>query len=104
MVLRNPLTVVWTDRSVRQLNSIKNYLLEEWGLAAAKKFREEVDRTIFTISINPFGFKGAVPGNQKRIAVIVKQVSLVYKFDTKNNRIVVLRLWDNRMNPPKLKF
>ena len=104
MVLGEPIQIVWTNLAKGQLNSIKTFLLDEWGQSAAKKFRGEVHRTIFAISITPFGFKKLSSNIETRVAVVVKQVSIIYKYDVRENRIVILQLWDNRMNPSKLNF
>lgn len=93
------LTVYWTKRADKKLASITDYLNQEWGENVVRKFIKTIDD--FLDILVEFPEIGSLENSQKNIRgfVIVKQLTLFYRI--KNNKIIILNLFDNRQSPKK---
>lgn len=88
-------------RFVNRLESVLNYLENEWGDSVAKKFQENVDRHIILISTQPL--VGVVTGREDiRSILITKHNRLVYKIS--QNKIIILNMYDTRTNPKNRRY
>lgn len=93
--------IIWTEKAEKTYTKNYEYLVENWSLAVARKFDEEVLKTIDLISKNPhlgyynrdFDFSSIL---------IVKQVTLIYT--VVNNKIMLLIFHDNRQKQIKGLF
>ncbi len=94
--------IVWSPRATADFERIVEYLLLEWGEIIAFDFAEDVDRVLNIVLLLPEVYP-KLNARQIRKAVVVKQVSVFYRIDERNGEIRILRLWDNRQNPTKLK-
>jgi len=83
-----------------KLESIFDYLLENWGKKAKQDFIKKLDKSVAAIEKNPSGFPQSAerPGIHK--CVISKQSTMYYRFSSEV--IVVLTVFDNRQAPNKL--
>lgn len=88
--------IIIKKRFLNRLESVLNYLENEWGNSVATKFRENVDKHILLISTQPF--VGVVTGREDvRSVLITKHNRLVYKIS--RNKIIILNMYDTRTNP-----
>lgn len=91
------LTIFYTPRSKETLVSVFNFIEDKFGSHSAKVFLTKADKTIQTMSTQPYMFKAAPIGEHIRIARISKQTSLFYQVTKKS--IHLLFFWDNRQDP-----
>ena len=94
--------IIWLKRASSRLEKIIQYLEQEWSEKVVKEFLRRLINKILIISENPQIGKVSKKKVEVRRFVITKQVSLYYR--VKNNRIIILTLFDNRQNPSKLKI
>lgn len=93
--------IVWSSEAKSDYSRNIKYLLEKWGLDAAREFADNVTSILNQIVEMPEMFPRS--GYRKvRKVIVCRQISLLYKAEEK--RIVLLRFWDNRQNPGKLKM
>jgi len=92
--------VIITKTAQKKLNTLFNYLLENWNSKVKSDFINKLDKNIDLIKQYPESF----PSSKKRTGlhkcVITKQVTLFYRFNPKN--IIVTTIFDTRQNPDKL--
>jgi plasmid stabilization system protein ParE len=97
-----PRQIIWSPQAENDLSLILEYLQEHWDKSVLLKFIDIVDEIINQISINPKQYP--IIRKQKRIrkCVITKHNSLYYR--DRKGYIDILRIYDNRQDPRKLKF
>ncbi|MEO9569936.1 MAG: type II toxin-antitoxin system RelE/ParE family toxin [Polaribacter sp.] len=92
--------VIITKTAQKKLNTLFNYLIENWSSKVKSDFINKLDKNIDLIKQHPESFLSS----KKRIGlhkcVITKQVTLFYRFNAKN--IIVTTIFDTRQNPDKL--
>ncbi|ABQ05878.1 type II toxin-antitoxin system RelE/ParE family toxin [Flavobacterium johnsoniae] len=93
--------VIWTEKAEKTYTKNYEYLVENWSLAIAEKFDEEVLKTIDIISKNPhlgsynrdFDFSSIL---------VVKQITLFYTIV--DGKVFLLLFHDNRQKQVKDLF
>jgi len=93
--------VIWTEKAEKTYTKNYEYLVENWSLAIAEKFDEEVLKTIDIISKNPhlgrynrdFDFSSIL---------VVKQITLFYT--VVDGKVFLLLFHDNRQKQVKDLF
>lgn len=97
-----PKQVLWSPLAEQDLDSTLVYLSQNWDQKVVVRFLDEIDDIVGQISRNPKQF----PLIQKRLkirkCVITMHNSLYYREG--KNQIDILRIYDNRQDPRKLKF
>jgi len=93
--------IVWSREAASRFDQILTYLKMEWSRKEVKEFADAVNKTLETIANYPFLFRIS-ESNINREALITRHNLLIYKVE--NEKIVLLTLWDNRMNPKKRKL
>lgn len=93
--------VVWSNQANAEYWGNIDYVLEKWTPKEAMVFTDKVDQIIEQLKSKKVTFK---PTNRKNIyqITVVKQITLFY--EVQQNKITLLRFWNNRKNPEKLKF
>lgn len=94
--------IIWSPKAVETFDAILSYLADKWTEKEIKKFVSKTARLIYLISIHPRLFPESIKRKNQHKAVIVKQVSLIYRHKSRKNEIELVTFWDNRMNPDKL--
>ncbi|MGN7811204.1 type II toxin-antitoxin system RelE/ParE family toxin [Flavobacterium sp. 22076] len=93
--------VIWTEKAEKTYTKNYEYLVENWSLAIAEKFDEEVLKTIDIISKNPHLGRYNRDFDFSNI-LVVKQITLFYTiFDGK---VFLLLFHDNRQKQVKDLF
>ena len=91
--------IVWTKRADKKLWKIIRYLEKEWGANTARDF----DRRVFDFLeiLSKFPELGSIEEKEKGIRgfVLTKYTKLFYR--VKGKEIILLTLFDTRMNPQK---
>lgn len=94
--------VFWSPSAETDLNRILNYLLSEWGINTAVTFSQRTFALIELIQANPKIFPIINQELSVRKCVLTKQNSLYYREST--DQINILRIFDTRQHPDKLKI
>lgn len=93
--------IIWSKEAVADYHENIEYLLEEWSESVAINFIEEVESVIDIIEKQPEIFPMSDHQSVRR-AVIRKQITLFYKII--DNRVYLLRFWNNYKDPKSRKL
>ncbi|MCX6148928.1 MAG: type II toxin-antitoxin system RelE/ParE family toxin [Ignavibacteriales bacterium] len=90
----------WTKSAQQDLEKILDYLKVEWTETTAFDFLTKLENQLKIL--NQFPFIGKIIFKPKLIRAFVfsKQVTIIYRLI--DNKIVILKLFDNRQSPKKL--
>jgi plasmid stabilization system protein ParE len=93
--------IILSKRASRRLEKLLEYLESEWSLKVKKEFIKKLDKSFIQIKKYPDSSPRSeiVKGLHK--LVITKQTTIYYRYDSKS--ISIVTIFDNRMNPNKLK-
>ena len=93
------LNIFWTKHAEKSFEQILDYLEKEWGEKVSKAFAKKVYG--FLEILSEFPEIGSIENKEKGIRgfAIIKQVNLFYRVS--NNKIYLLKFFDNRQNPRK---
>ncbi len=94
--------IIWSPLSESDIESILDYLQENWDEKVVQEFLELTSSLLEKISINPRLFPVIYKNEKIRKCVLTKHNTLYYR-DRKDS-IDVLRIFDNRQDPKKLTF
>ena len=97
-----PREVIWSPLAEKDLESILEYLDENWSQKIIIRFLRKIDTVIIQIAKVPNQYPIINRKLDVRKCVITKQNTLFYR--ESKNRIEILRLYDTRQDPKKLKF
>jgi plasmid stabilization system protein ParE len=97
-----PRQVIWSPLAENDFESILQYLQENWDSVVVSKFIELTDEIIKQVTINPKQFPVIQKSKRIRKCVISKHNTLFYR--ERKYYIDVLRIYDTRQDPKKLKF
>lgn len=92
--------VVFSERALKELEEISLYLKHKFSLKTKNEFVNKVERLVLQLQKTPELFPKSELNNYHK-AVIVKQVSIFYRFDDRN--IYIISVFDTRQNPKKIK-
>ncbi|MFZ4799394.1 MAG: type II toxin-antitoxin system RelE/ParE family toxin [Bacteroidia bacterium] len=94
--------IIWSPLAESDLEGIIEYLLENWSNEIILDYVNIVDSLIAQIENQPKMYPIINKKLKVRKCVLTKQNSLYYREN--KERIEILRIYDNRQNPKKLKF
>ena len=85
--------IIWNELAKIDYHDNIDYLLKEWTIDEAKIFIDEVEEVLFnlkkgTVDYSDAGYKDI------KMCVVRKQITLYYK-DLDENKIELLRFWNN---------
>ncbi|MGB0933186.1 MAG: type II toxin-antitoxin system RelE/ParE family toxin [Lishizhenia sp.] len=94
--------VIWSPAAEKDFESILNYLLSNWNDKVINRFINRIDDIISLIVEDPNIFPLINEQLQIRKVVISKQNTLYYR--RKAGKLEIVRVFDSRQDPIKLKF
>ena len=97
-----PKQIIWSPLSEKDFFSILDYLQNHWDDKVLFRFIEITEEFLKQILINPRQFPLINKKKKIRKCVITKHNTLFYR--ERNEFIDILRIFDNRQDPKKLKF
>lgn len=97
-----PKKIIWSSLSEKDFSNIMSYLNKEWDTKVANQFIDIIEEILEQISLNPKQFPLINKKRKVRKCVITKHNSLFYQ--DKKEFISILRIYDTRQDPEKLKF
>ena len=92
--------IIWSADAVSDYDQNIEYLLDEWGIKETQQFIDEIAEMLNTISKMPELFPLS-DYRDIRKCVVRKQISILYR--VKDDKIELVRIWNNKKNPKKLK-
>lgn len=93
--------ILLSKRASNQLEKLLEYLELEWSPKVKDNFITKLDKSLIQILKFPESCPKTDFVKGLHMFVVTKQTSLFYSFDSKTIKIVTI--FDNRMNPDKLK-
>lgn len=94
--------VILKKRFVNKLVNVLKYLEKEWSLQVASDFLVKVDKRLQQLSRQPFTGAPSQKVKEVRSVFITKHNRVYYK--VKGKSVIVLNMYDTRMNPKKKKY
>ena len=94
--------IIWSPASEKDFVIILDYLIERWSENVVSKFINKVDDNINLICENPKIFPVINKEMKIRKSVITKQNTLFYR--EIDGKVEIVRLFNTRQNPKKLKL
>jgi plasmid stabilization system protein ParE len=94
--------IIWAPSAEKDLDGILEYLHNKWGASVAMHFVELANKIIEQLSLNPNQFPLVHKRKKVRKCVITKHNTLYYR--ARRSQIAILRIYDTRQDPDKLKF
>jgi len=94
--------IIWSPLADKDLDDILEYLAEEWNQEVIIRFLNKIDLVTDQIAKVPNQYPIINRKLQVRKCVVTKQNTLFYRDIEK--KIEILRLYDTRQDPKKLKF
>lgn len=89
----------WTVRASKNLDKILEYLEDEWDIKTVQNFATKLLNLLETLKSKPEIGKIVEKDKEIRSFVLTKQNTVFYRI--KDQQIIILQLFDNRMNPKK---
>lgn len=97
-----PKYIIWSPSAVKDFEHVLDYLKENWSNEVTLKFLDEIEILISFISKQPKQFPLINKKLKVRKCVITKHNTLFYREN--KEFIELLRIFDTRQNPKKMKF
>ncbi|WP_318350528.1 type II toxin-antitoxin system RelE/ParE family toxin [Aquipluma nitroreducens] len=97
-----PKPIIWSPLSEKDFESILEYLDDNWGDKVVNQFIEITEKLIDQISLNPRQFPIIHRKKKVRKCIITRHNALFYR--DRKDYIDILRIYDSRQDPQKLKF
>lgn len=94
--------VIWSPLSINDLESITDYLNANWEIQVVNNFIDTMEQVIYQISLNPRQYPLVYKKKGIRKCVVTKHNSFFYR--EREEFIDILRIFDSRQDPKKLKF
>jgi addiction module RelE/StbE family toxin len=94
--------IIFKKRFQNKLENLLTYIENEFGLLVAQKFAEQLDKKLSTLQNQPFIGKQSIHIEGVRSIHVGKHNRLYYRIE--NKTIIVLNLYDTRINPKKNKL
>jgi len=94
--------IIWSPLSETDLEVILEYLAEDWNGEVAIRFLDKIEHLLEQISINPEQFPMVNTKRKVRKCVITRHNTLFYKEN--KEYVEVLRIFDTRQDPKRLKY
>lgn len=101
--MENGYKILWTDNALFELQETYDYVEANWSKRELKILSNEIEKTLFLISMNPKLFQNSKKKGVRR-AIIKKHNTLYYRENKQNKTVEILSFFSNRQNPDKLKI
>lgn len=90
-------SVKWTKRAQSNFEDTVQYIENEWGTKSSQKFVGKVNRLLQTLRNQSGVGKIEIKEKGIRAFVFTRQNTVFYRI--KENKIIILAIFDNRRNP-----
>ena len=97
--MRSGYKIQWSNRALKDLDKIIEYLKTEWGDATFGEFVRKLEKRLALISIRPTLYAQLHYSRATRKSVLVRRLTIYYRIQ--GNTVFIVALFDNRQNPKK---
>jgi Txe/YoeB family toxin of Txe-Axe toxin-antitoxin module len=94
--------IIFKKRFINKLLKVLTYLEMEWSHNVAANFLKKIDLRITQLSKQPFTGIASEKMESIRSVFITRHNRVYYK--VKGEKVIVLNMYDTRMNPKKKKY
>ena len=94
--------IIFKKRFTNKLIKLLAYLEQEWSQQAATNFLKKTDHPIGQLSSQPFTGVPSEKIKDVRAVLITRHNRLYYK--VKGKKVIILNMYDTRMNPKRKKY
>jgi plasmid stabilization system protein ParE len=94
--------IIWSPTAETDLISVLNYLNEKWSVLVVNQFINKVDSFVNLLAEEPKLFPIINKKHNVRKCVLTKQNTLYYREN--KDSIDIIRMFDSRQDPKKLKY
>lgn len=95
--------IIWSEKALETLQERIDYLTEHWSQKEIDAFLKRVFEYLDTLAQEPLIARLSFKTKNTHIAVIIKQVSIIYRIKPKSKEIELVAFIDNRQNPRKTR-
>jgi plasmid stabilization system protein ParE len=95
-------SLIWSERALKEYDQLLDYLLDEWNIDIAIRVSREIDHTVLHIQNYPEHYPVFLKNKNIHRCVASPQTSIYFR--VKKDVIEIISLFDNRLNPNKLKL
>lgn len=99
--------VIIRQRAKNQLAKILEYAYQEYGQTTLNRFFEELEHIEHRLSIQPesYPLEQLLMGKKRkyRFCTLKKNFKLIYFYRPRLKQVVIVTVWDQRMNPKTLE-
>jgi len=100
--MKNTCQIKWTFEAKRNLDCIFDYLEIVWTEREISNFAQMLEENLQLIANNPSLFPYYDVEINVRRCVISPQTTIYYREVEKENKVVIITIFDNRQNPDNL--
>lgn len=100
--MASDVTLFWSEKAIRDLENILEYLKSEWTTKEVNQFRTSLKYRLNLIKNYPKLFSPSTAKPNLRRSVLSKQTSIYYHINSQDQRVTIVRLFDNQMDIGKL--
>lgn len=94
--------IILKKRFTNKLVKVLAYLEDEWSQQVAANFLKKIDYRLRQLSGQPFTGVPSEKIKYVRVVLITRHNRLYYKI--KGKKVIILNMYDTRMNPKKKKY
>lgn len=94
--------ITWSSQAEQDFAKILDYLHFRWNNKVVNHFIDITSQTMDRIQLNPTQFQSVFKKEKIRKSILTKQNTLYFKEN--KNEIIIIRIFDTRQNPFKLKL
>jgi plasmid stabilization system protein ParE len=94
--------LLWSERSLNDLKTIIDYLLENWTEKEVRNFARVLNKRLEMIVVNPRLFPVTRKRKNIRKSFLTKHAVIYYQ--TVGSVVSIVSVFDPRQNPKKLKL
>lgn len=91
--------VIIKKRFTNKVQKVLAWLNKEWSVKVAEEFLEKVDYRIDILAIQPYAGAPSTKVKDIRGLLITRHNKLYYK--VKGDKVIILNMYDTRINPKK---
>lgn len=96
--------ILWTDSAQKSFHKIVDYLEKNWSEREVINFVNETISLLSNIKRQPAMCRPSLKRKGVRLGTINRHTQIIYHFQPRKRRIVVLLFWGFKQNPANLKY
>lgn len=93
--------VYWTNKSIKNLESILYYLKDNWTKREIENFKNRLSKQIHLIEQNPYLFAISQDNSRLRKSVLSRQITVFY--EVSGQIIFLIHIFNTKQNIQRIK-